>query len=50
MTAPEEGDPLAEKYGDAPRVQSVEITGRMWTEVSALKPELKDTNVCLPTS
>mmetsp|Transcript_16109 Transcript_16109/g.40393 ORF Transcript_16109/g.40393 Transcript_16109/m.40393 type:complete len:549 (-) Transcript_16109:228-1874(-) len=47
MTAPEEDDPLADKYGDAPRVQSVAVTGRVWTDVSALSPELKDTTVLL---
>lgn len=48
MTAPEEDDPLADKYGDAPRVQSVAVTGRVWTDVSALSPELKDTTVRPP--
>mmetsp|Transcript_40951 Transcript_40951/g.97313 ORF Transcript_40951/g.97313 Transcript_40951/m.97313 type:complete len:550 (-) Transcript_40951:119-1768(-) len=47
ITEPEEGDPLAAKYGDAPRVQSAEITGRVWTDVAALSSELKDTQVLL---
>ncbi len=45
MTQAEEGDPLADKYGDAPRVQSSEITGRVWTDVLSLNPELKGQQV-----
>ena len=47
MTQPAEGDPLADKYGDAPSVQSSEISGRVWTDVNKLTPELKDQQVLI---
>jgi len=47
MTQPEEGDPLAPMYGDAPRVQSTDITGRVWVEVETLTPAMKDQKVLL---
>jgi aspartyl-tRNA synthetase len=40
ITQPEEGDPLADKYGDPPMVQSTEQTGRTWTSVEALSPAM----------
>lgn len=45
MTAPEEGDPLADKYGDSPLVQSAAVTGRVWTRVDALDASFKDKEV-----
>ena len=41
MTQPEEGDPLAAKYGDAPMVQSQGQSGRVWTRVEALTPAMQ---------
>jgi len=41
MTQPEEGDPLAAKYGDAPMVQSQGQSGRVWTRVDALTPAMQ---------
>lgn len=40
ITQPEEGDPLGHKYGDPPMVQSTEQTGRTWTRVEELTPDL----------
>ncbi|KAL4421624.1 hypothetical protein ABPG75_010915 [Micractinium tetrahymenae] len=40
-TQPDENDPLADRYGDTELVQSAVVTGRTWTAVSALTPELE---------
>ncbi len=45
ITQPEADDPLADKYGDPPMVQSTEQTGRVWTKVEALTPELEGKTV-----
>lgn len=45
MTQPEEDDPLKDKYGDYIMVQSAGQSGRTWTNVGALSPELKDQTV-----
>ncbi|PSC74260.1 aspartate-tRNA cytoplasmic [Micractinium conductrix] len=37
---PDEDDPLADRYGDTELVQSAVLTGRSWTAVGALTPEL----------
>lgn len=47
MTAPEAGDPLADKYGDAVLVQSQAQTGRVWTAVGDLNASFKDQEVLL---
>lgn len=39
-TEPDADDPLASHYGDTELVQSVAQTGRTWTDVGALTPEL----------
>ncbi len=45
MTQPEEGDPLAANYGDSPLIASEQRSGRVWTPVHALSPEMKDQKV-----
>lgn len=45
ITQPEEGDPLADKYGDPPMCQSTERTGRTWTRVEELTPALEGKTV-----
>ncbi|XP_052208913.1 aspartate--tRNA ligase 2, cytoplasmic-like [Diospyros lotus] len=42
-------DPLAASYGDVPLedLQSKAVTGRKWTEIGALAPELKDQAVLI---
>jgi aspartyl-tRNA synthetase len=47
LTQPDPNDPLKDKYGDIPMVQSQEVSGRVWTDVSALAPDLKDKEVLL---
>ncbi len=49
MTQPEEGDPLAASYGDSPLIASEQRSGRTWTPVHALTPDLKDQKVRLAT-
>lgn len=39
-TQPDPDDPCAANYGDYAMVQSTEITGRKWTKVEQLTPEL----------
>lgn len=39
-TEPDADDPLASHYGDTELVQSAVLTGRAWTDVGALTPEL----------
>ncbi|GBF94596.1 aspartyl-tRNA synthetase [Raphidocelis subcapitata] len=45
MTQPDPEDPLAHKYGDPPMVQSTERTGREWTRVEDLSPEMEGKTV-----
>lgn len=40
VTQPDPEDPLKDNYGDAEMVQSREVSGKVWTDVSALTPEL----------
>ena len=40
ITQPEEGDPLGDRYGDPPMVQSTGQTGRKWTRIGELTPAL----------
>eukprot|EP00877_Chromochloris_zofingiensis_P010012 jgi/Chrzof1/5264/Cz15g19140.t1 len=44
---PDEDDPLKDKYGDAPRVQSQEQTGRTWTAVRDMTPALENKQVLI---
>jgi hypothetical protein len=44
-TQPDAGDPLGSQYGDAKLVRSESVSGRTWTPVDALTPELKDQKV-----
>lgn len=39
-TQPDPEDPCAANYGDYAMVQSTQITGRKWTKVEQLTPEL----------
>ncbi|PNW82442.1 hypothetical protein CHLRE_06g279150v5 [Chlamydomonas reinhardtii] len=45
MTQPDPEDPLKDKYGDYPMVQSQGQTTRKWTEVEQLEKELADQTV-----
>ena len=45
MTQPDPEDPLGDRYGDPPMVQSTERTGRTWTRVEDLSPELEGKTV-----
>ncbi|KXZ44846.1 hypothetical protein GPECTOR_61g799 [Gonium pectorale] len=45
MTQPDPEDPLKDRYGDSPRVQSREQSGRVWTQVEALSKELSEQTV-----
>ena len=45
MTQPDPEDPLKEMYGDAELVQSQSISGRTWTRVEDLTPDLKGQQV-----
>jgi len=40
-----EDDPLAANYGDTALVQSAEVTGRVWTRLAALGPQLSGQRV-----
>lgn len=44
-TQPDPSDPLAAQYGDAKLVRSEGISGRVWTPIDTLTPELKDQKV-----
>lgn len=44
-TQPDENDPLKDKYGDAERIQSQQITKRRWTRVEALDKSLENQTV-----
>jgi hypothetical protein len=46
-TQPDAGDPLGSQYGDAGLVRSEGISGRVWTRVDTLTPELKDQKVSI---
>ncbi|KAK9868673.1 hypothetical protein WJX84_003198 [Apatococcus fuscideae] len=41
-TQSDPSDPLHEKYGDPPRIQSRAVTGRKWTNIISLTPALAD--------
>jgi len=45
ITQPEPDDPLAERYGDYPMVQSTQVTGRQWQRVEQLTPDLEGKEV-----
>lgn len=46
-TQPDAGDPLGSQYGDAGLVRSESISGRVWTPIDTLTPELKDQKVSI---
>lgn len=46
-TQPDENDPLKDKYGDAERIQSQQITKRKWTRVEALDKSAENQTVLL---
>lgn len=46
-TQPDPSDPLGSQYGDAKLVRSESISGRKWTPINTLTPELKDQTVSL---
>ena len=45
LTSPEEGDALAEFYGDSPLVQSQEQSGSVWTKVQDINSSLEGQSV-----
>lgn len=47
LAEPSIADPLAQNYGDIPLIdlQSKAVTGRVWTEVKSLSPDLEDETV-----
>lgn len=46
-TQPDAGDPLGSQYGDAGLVCSESVSGRVWTPIDTLTPELKDQKVSI---
>jgi len=44
-TQPDPSDPLGSQYGDVKLVRSESISGRTWTPIDTLTPELKDQQV-----
>ncbi len=49
MTQPEEDDPLKDKYGDAPMVQSREVCSRPYTDIGVLDAswDAKEVGACM---
>jgi hypothetical protein len=46
MTQAEEDDPVKDKYGDAPMVQSREVASRPYTDIGTLDASCADKEVC----